>query len=310
METIVLVVTHNFSHDFEQHLKFVMPEFPKIILVDNASPQAFQSLLQKLSVDEEHFSFLQINKQNLGIATALNQAFQWAYENGYQYIVALDQDSLPFPGMAQSLIQGFVNHPNQEKLAILAPLVVEELVPYLPSHMRRKNYFLFEYISQTSGLLRNVTITITSGALYNLEIWKKLGPFRDDFFIDYVDTEYNLRAIQHGYEISVQCDARLIHNLGKRQEKKLLGKTLYPTFHSPVRWYYISRNRIVMLKIYGLKQPHWLFYEIITTIKTFIRVFALENQRWKKFKAFLYGTCDGIWGKMGEIPPRIKEELE
>ncbi|MCG2784122.1 MAG: glycosyltransferase family 2 protein [Anaerolineae bacterium] len=309
-KALALIVVYNPPNNFLEHLEQLYKEFHQIILIVNGisldKQPAFHNQVQRY---EEMLS-MSLNNKNLGIATALNQGFQWAIEHGYEYIITLDQDSIPAPGMVNALIQGLENHPNREKLAVLAPMIVEELLPRLSQYMRRKNKFVYEHVSSECGLLRNVTITITSGSLYNLEIWKKLGPFRDDFFIDYVDTEYNLRAIQHGYEISVQCEARLIHNLGKRQEKKLLGKTLYPTFHSPVRWYYISRNRIAMLKTYALKQPHWFFYEMITTVRTFIRAFSLEDQRILKFKAFLHGTYDGLLGKMGEIPPEIKQKLE
>lgn len=305
-----LVITCNPSAEFIHHLDYLYDEFGKIIIVDNGSSQDFQFLLQEHEKKHDGKLALALNNKNLGIATALNQGFQWAIEHGYEYVITLDQDSTPAPGMINSLVQGLEEHPNRENVAVLAPMIVEELLPRLSQYMLRRNKFVYEHASPETGLLRNVTISITSGSLYNLEIWKKLGPFRDDFFIDYVDTEYNLRAIQHGYEISVQCEARLIHNLGKRQEKKLLGKTLYPTFHSPVRWYYISRNRIAMLKMYALKQPHWFFYEMITTIRTFIRAFTLENQRIEKFKAFLYGTYAGLRGKMGDIPPEVKNILE
>jgi rhamnosyltransferase len=309
-KTLALLVTFNPPDNFLFHLKELYKEFNQIVLVDNGTSPEKQSILHYPIQQYGEKIFLFKNNKNLGIASALNQGFQWAIEHGYEYVITLDQDSTPAQSMTKTLLQGLEEHPNRENLAVLAPMIVEKLLPRRSQYMRRKNKFFYEHVSAETGLLQNVTITITSGSLYNLEIWKKLGPFRDDFFIDYVDTEYNLRAIQHGYEISVQCEARLIHNLGKRQEKKLLGKTLYPTFHSPIRWYYISRNRIAMLKMYALKQPHWFFYEMITTIKTFIRVFTLENQRMAKFKAFLYGTYDGLRGEMGEIPQKVKEELE
>jgi O-antigen biosynthesis protein len=309
IKTLGLIITCNPSSEFNRHLDHLHDKFETIVIVDNNSSQDFQFLIQEYEKKHDDLSLI-LNNKNLGIATALNQGFQWAIEHGYKYVVTLDQDSSPAPGMINSLVQGLEDHPNRENLAVLTPMIVEELLPRLSQYMRRRNKFVYEHASAESGLLRNVTISITSGSLYNLEIWQKLGPFRDDFFIDYVDTEYNLRAIQHGYEISVQCDARLIHNLGKRQEKKLLGKTLYPTFHSPVRWYYISRNRIAMLKMYALKQPHWFFYEMITTIRTFIRAFSLEDHRLQKFNAFLYGTYDGLRGKMGEISPEVKKILE
>lgn len=305
-----LIITYNPPAHFGGHIEQLFSEFGNIILVDNGSTPEIQTLLEEQSQAWGEALTLILNEKNLGIAAALNQGFRWAIEHGHQYIIALDQDSMPAPGMLKALTEGREEHPNRDNLALLAPMIIEELVPHLPLYMRRKNnHFMPEYVPAKKGLLRNITITITSGSLYNLEIWQKLGPFRDDFFIDYVDTEYNLRAIQHGYEISVQCEARLIHNLGKRQQKKLLWKMLYPTFHSPVRWYYISRNRIAMLRLYALKQPHWFIYEIDAMIRAFIRVFTLENQRIQKFRAFLYGTYDGLRGKMGEISPQVQKKI-
>ncbi|KMQ51112.1 dTDP-rhamnosyl transferase RfbF [Chitinispirillum alkaliphilum] len=308
-KTATVIVTYNPPAGFLKHFEKVFKEFNFIILIDNGTCAEKQDILIELKQQYGKKITMIMNNENLGIATALNQGFRWAIENGYDYIFTLDQDSTPTPGFMDTLLKCEQTHPNRENLATLGSLVTEDVMPTVCRYMRRRNHFLYEHAVADRGLLRNVSNIITSGSLYNLNIWKKLGPFRDDFFIDYVDTEYNLRAIQNGYETSVQCDARLIHNLGNRQEKKLLWKTTYPTFHSPIRWYYICRNRVVMLKLYALKQPYYLLYETVITIKAFIRVFSLENQRRKKFLALVYGTYDGLRNKMNKIPTKIEKML-
>ena len=140
---------------------------------------------------------------------------------------------------------------------------------------------------------------ITSGALCRAAVFQTIGAFRDDFFIDYVDMEYCLRAKLYGYETLVNCEAHLIHRLGKRQKRVVMGRAEYPRFHSPLRWYYVSRNRIPMLRMYALRFPYWLIYETFNFVYGFVRMLLLEDQRREKVGAFLRGTWDGMRGRLG-----------
>jgi rhamnosyltransferase len=151
-------------------------------------------------------------------------------------------------------------------------------------------------------VLEDITYVITSGSLFNLEAYKDIGPFRDDFFIDYVDTEYCLRARRCEYRILVACEARLEHRQGERQKRALAGSDHYPTFHPPVRWYYSSRNRIAMLHLYAFRFPHWLTYEIVASLYTMMKLILFEPQKLAKLRAFLLGTLDGLRGRMGKAP--------
>jgi rhamnosyltransferase len=308
-QSLALIITYNPPSGFEHHLEQLFVEFERLILVDNGSSPAAQKMLQDQVELRRDALVLLLNPTNLGVAAALNQGFAWAIQRGFDFIVTLDQDSLPAPGMNETLLNSFEHHPNRRKLAVLAPTIVEELLPHPARYIRSKAHFLFERVTCEKSFLRNVSFAITSGSLYNLTYYQDIGPFRDDFFIDYVDTEYCLRAIARGYEISIACDARLIHHLGKRQKKHFLGREQYPTFHAPFRWYYISRNRVPMLRIYAFHLPHWFFYEIAITLTSFTRMMLFETQRTTKIRAFLIGTLDGLLGKMGEMPEHSRRFL-
>jgi len=97
--------------------------------------------------------------------------------------------------------------------------------------------------------------------------------------------------------------------LGNRQQKHFLRQTHYPTFHTALRWDYISRKRVVMLRTYGWHFPHWFFSEMAVTITGFIRMLLFENQRRLKIKAFIYGTRDGLMQRMGEMPLKTRKIL-
>lgn len=305
-----LIVTYNPAQSLGQHLDILSTEFDEIIIVDNGSGPETRDFLAEQARQRETALKVIFNDQNLGVAAALNQGFSLALKLGYDQIITLDQDSVPEPGMKQALVDGFQAHPNRERLAVLAPVILEELLGRAPRYVRARNRLFFERVSCSQGYLRNVTFVITSGSLYNLNLYRTIGPFREEFFIDAVDTEYCLRAAKLGYEVSVACSALLNHALGSRQKKMILGREQHPTFHSPTRWYYISRNRIFMLRAYALRFPHWFFFETAVTLSWLGRMILFEDQRRRKLKAFWLGIRDGLRKKSGEISPETQNSIQ
>jgi rhamnosyltransferase len=299
---IAAVVTYRPPQDFEQHLEQLYSEFDKIILIDNGSPSETQEMLRDEVRRRDGNLILILNPKNLGIATALNQGFDWASRHKYDFVISLDQDSLPAPGITKALLQAYDAHLHRDKIAIVAPMVEDPNAGIIARYLRPRHFLLFERKGCSGHALEDVSIVITSGSMYNLKIYQQLGPFRDDFFIDYVDTEYCLRAKKQGFNIIVACNAHLHHRLGNQQRFRVGPLELRPTFHSVIRWYYISRNRIPMIRQYGIRFPHWLLYELIINSYGFLRMLCLEDHKLGKILAVLLGSLDGLAGRSGEIP--------
>ena len=85
-----------------------------------------------------------------------------------------------------------------------------------------------------------MTLVITSGTLTSLKAFANLGPFRADFFIDFVDSEYCLRARKAGYRILVSPHARIRHRVGSKRRVALLGVGVSPMHHGALRKYLFS----------------------------------------------------------------------
>jgi rhamnosyltransferase len=304
-----LIITYNPTSNFRRRLDVFSKEFEQIIIVDNGSNLEVLNLLEQEAEDKKTSLKIIFNKENLGIATALNQGFRWAIEQGFEQIITFDQDSFPAKEMVAELQKTLEIYQNNQNLAIVAPIVADPIVEVEARYPRPLNKFFFERKACDGGVLENITSVITAGSLYDLKIYQELGPFQDDFFIDYVDTEYCLRANLRGYKIIVACNAYLNHRLGEREKRILLGRDHYPTFHSPLRWYYFNRNRIPMLKKYALHFPHWLSYEVIASSYTFLRMLFFENQRKRKLYAIFLGTRDGLRGRMGKASEEIIKKL-
>lgn len=297
-----LIITHNPTQDLKYHLDMLYKQFDQIMLVDNASKSETRNLIiQQTQLRDTKLKAI-LNDYNCGVATALNQGFTLAMKLGYDHIIALDQDSIPAPGMIEEMLSVYETYPEPDNLAVIAPKIEDLSAGIITRYLRPKGGFFFERKGCTEQVLEDVSIAITSGSLYNLKIYQKVGPFRDDFFIDYVDTEYCLRTKRRGYDIIVACNARLLHKLGNQQKIQIGMLEVRPTFHSATRWYYISRNRIPMFRAYGFHFPHWLLYEFVIDSYGFLRMLLFEDHKMEKILAVLLGCVDGLLGRLGEIP--------
>ena len=295
-----VVAAFNPDPGFAARLQHIRQQTSHVVVVDNGSGNAaaIQRAIETLPEDLE----LIRNRHNGGIAQAFNQGLERAIERGATWALTLDQDSLPAQDMVHELLSAQEALPGADQVAVLAPQVVDSQHGRPALFLRKRSRWLFRRAPCENGLLDDVTIVISSGSLIKLTLFTALGGFREDFFIDYVDTEYCLRAQANGFRIAVACSAHLEHRLGDRREASLAGLHMLPTFHSPARWYYISRNRIPMLRMYSLRFPHWLFYEIVASTYGMLRMLLFEDRRLEKVRAILRGTLDGLRGRMGPGP--------
>jgi rhamnosyltransferase len=292
---VAVIVSYHPQGEFIENIKAMMDQVGAVIIVDNDSGS---NLFLERAASLQRVKIIR-NPTNMGVARALNQGFECAIREGYDFVLTLDQDSLVLPDMVGKLLDIYSLHPRAERIAITGPSAEDPNVGIRSRHLRSRGKWLFELVSPISGWLDNVTFIITSGSLFRTDAYREIGPFRDDLFIDYVDIEYCLRVWGKGYEVVVNCDARMEHHLGQRQKRIFLGRAEYPRFHPPLRWYYSNRNRIQLLKDYAVRFPFWAMYEILNSFYGFARMILLEDRRMEKVKAVFIGCLDGIRGKLG-----------
>jgi rhamnosyltransferase len=293
-----VLVTYNPTELLTKNISHLSQQIPHIILVDNGSEAS--ALVRINALPSQHLEIMR-NSHNLGIAAALNQGLQRALELGYSWAVAFDQDSCPAADLIEKLCNAYAKASYPERIAILAPHIFNLDLEKPTYYLRPRIGPFYERAYCQTGILESVSTVITSGSMINLKIYKELDGYREDFFMDYVDTEFCLRARSKGYKIVVACDARLDHVLGNRREVRVGRLRLYPTFHPPKRWYTTSRNRIAMIRMYALCFPHWFTYEIVASFYTLVRMLLTEDDRVRKLRAAWRGLLDGLRGRMGEV---------
>lgn len=195
-----------------------------------------------------------VNK-NYGIAYALNRIMERAQQDGFDWVLTMDQDSILPSGM----IPDFRNRINSDsgRTAIFCPQVIDKRRAYMKAEKR--------------DCVVNVEECITSASCTSIQAWKDVGGFDEWLFIDLVDNEFCKRLVSSGYQIKRVDRWVLDQEFGKiipkskRSQKfwirlsqllhnKNIAKFSYRKYVSPLRVYYTNRNIIYVnrkLKAYG-----------------------------------------------------------
>lgn len=208
---------------------------------------------------------------NIGVAAALNQGLKRAIDEGYDWLLTMDQDSVFEEGALKELKN--VSFTCKENVALLSP---------------------FHFIKKTpkSTAVQEVTITMTSGNLLRVSAAKTIGPFEEKLFIDSVDNEYCLRLSKFGFKVIRVNQSILHHRLGTLKENSLGFST---TTYSATRRYYITRNMLYVMSKYF---PQFFLFGSKELIKSFLLILLVEDDKTQKFKSMLKGIGD--WTKISK----------
>jgi rhamnosyltransferase len=294
-----LVVTYFPDPGFPERLARILEQVPRLMVVDNGSGGNSLSWADTLAGTAG--LTVERNASNRGIAAALNQGISQLTAEGYEWVVTFDQDSTIESGCVAALLATVAGDANPETVALVGSNRHDDS-PGAVEHrwVRRKPGLpFFERVPTDRVGSDGVTLVITSGTLTNVEALGRLGPFRADFFIDFVDTEYCLRARKAGYRILVSPGARIRHRVGSKRRVALGGIGVSPMHHGPVRKYYIFRNAVAVIRSYGGVFPHWLVYQLLALAEILLGILFFEREKGVKLKACWLGIRDGLTGRMG-----------
>ncbi len=279
------VVTYNPDLGIRSRIPKILNNVEHIVVVDNHSEPETVECLRELS-KSLHFDII-LNDHNVGIAGALNQCVKWASARDYKWILLFDQDSIPLEDYSKNLLSIYDLCPDRERIAVIGSAFfdVASGIPVYPRLLERNGFW-----SDTFSV-------ITSGSLLSIPIYQRLGPFVNAFFMDQVDEEYCLRARARGFKILICLLPRLYHSIGTPTRHRFLWQDIATSNYSPVRRYYIVRNRTSLLLRYGLKEPGWTLLAMWDSFRSAFGVLLYEKKRTTKIKMMLRGLCDGLWFK-------------
>lgn len=285
-----IIISYNIGKKLGKCVFSVNNQVDKVIIVDNNSNYETKEYIKflKNTYDVEVI----FNTENLGIATALNQGVRYALNNGYDWILTMDNDSEATPKMVESMLNVYYNLLETEK-----KIVVGMFPKYLEKGL---NNFIGVESDCTLNDYRYLISDITSGNLLKADIFKKIGFFDEKFFIDYVDHEFCYRINKAGFKLIKVENAKLLHSLGNTKKKKILFKEIIYTNHSPLRKYYMTRNRFYTWKKYNnLKEINKI--DKVNFMKENLKILLLENNKINKFRMIIKGYIDYKNNRFGKL---------
>lgn len=273
-----IVITYHPGPEVFKNVQSYLSQVDHLYIADNSSP--------KLSFSKEILDATKItvlsNGGNEGIAVRINQVADLAIKAGYDWLLTMDQDSYFDVENIQAYFDYLQAYPGADQVAMFGVETVEK--PEL-----------------IADLNEPVDRLITSGSMLNLSLFKEIGPFDQQLFIDEVDHEYCYRAGLKGYAIIQFTHIFLEHQLGESVAVKTLKGTQKTTsFHSPLRIYYMVRNYLYVrdkyksvfqkdLKIRGTSLLHRIKNNVL-----------YGPHKWKTLTMVLTAISDYKRGKMGK----------
>ena len=224
-----VIILYNPDIDVLDNICSYIDSLEKTYIIDNSDTKN-HGLLEKIENLSPKCEIV-LNAENYGIATALNQAVDLACNDGFEWLLTMDQDSR-FEN--NSYFEAFQKYEGKTEVGLFTPEINEA-----------------EYEIKMSPKVfaaKINEIAYTSGSIINLNICSKIGKFNEKLFIDAVDTDYCLRLLKNKHLIIKFLGAVLNHKVG---EKKIIhfpfNKRLILTEHSVIRHYYIIRNHTYIL---------------------------------------------------------------
>lgn len=225
-----------------------------LYVIDNTGNNNAAGVLQKELQNISNRIVYLPNNKNEGIGKPLNSAAAMAIQNGYSWLLTMDQDSWFKNDQLDIYREEF------EKL-FLHDASVAVVSPRYKSN------------KAVAGVTyREVTAAITSGSLIQLGIWQKTGGYNESLFIDEVDHEYCYRAKSMGYKVINFENILLEHTIGKEKVSGYFGVFAKRprVLHSAGRLYFIIRNYLYVRKKYKDIYPEEFKgrdKQVLTTLK-------------------------------------------
>jgi rhamnosyltransferase len=295
-KTAAIIVAYCPNNHLKVLVNGLLGQTNRIIIIDN-SPNT-SDVIEQL----EHANYLNLEVvrlgHNTGVAHALNVGIEKSTD--CNLILTLDQDSNLPKDYISHMVAFFEAHQSEGRLGLVAPNFVDVNSGTPATFTRLERFSMRSFTCVGSSGMHETTLAITSGSVIPREVFRAIGRFEADLFIDLVDFEFCLRLQRHGYRALINAGVTIEHSIGQREKHRLFGLTFKPNNHGSLRRYYISRNGMYVARKYMLTYPSFIALNAMKMIHEIGCVALYERNKRLKLSAIALGLWDGLIGKLGK----------
>jgi len=268
------VLTYHPTEEVRGNIRHLLEQVDHVYVVANSPDDDSRRVLA--GIDDDRTDVLE-QDGNVGVAAGFNAGMRAAMADGFDYVWIFDQDSTVADGMLPALLRA--HERSDVRVGIVGPALRAAETGNV-------------YDADRGQGSAPIDALISSGALFSRELIQTIGYHDEALFIDYVDHDISLRASRAGYTNLKVFGTLLDHRFGASQPAKFLWRTIYISDYSPMRQYYMSRNRVILMRRFGWGR--WLRDDLLYAAKAWTKVVFAERDRPAKIGAAMRGLRDGL----------------
>ncbi len=233
----------------------------EIIVIDNASAESSEALMK---FDKVYYKKL---SDNFGFGVANNIGAEIALNNDAELIMCLNNDTI----IDENLLLNMSKLTDDRTITTCAMYYYED---------KKELWYGGGTVSRIKGNFRhrrykeNKQISFVTGCcfMFTASCYKEIGLFDDNYFMYCEDADFSLKATQKGYKLLYIFSAKLWHKVGRS-----MGS------YSDLREYYLTRNRLYLLKKYRKEFVFTAFLYYYFTRGIYILKAIVLNKNYKVY---------------------------
>ena len=281
-----------------EQVRALQGEVGDIIVVDNASDSPVERLPQLAGLPIRALTL----SDNRGVAHGFNAGVAAARARGAEFVLLLDDDSVPTPGMVATLVAACRRADGTVPVAAVGPRVQDSRDPQDYPFIRLGwTHNRHVRCGANPDDVIACDFLISSGSLVPMDAFAAIGEFDEGLFIDSVDLEWCCRARNRGLMLYGVCAARLDHRLGDRRHGVLNLFEL--VVHSPERVYYMTRNRFLLYRR-SYMPLKWKLKDMLRWLAKFSATLLLIAPRVEYARMTRRAIRDALLGRSGKLEAR------
>lgn len=268
-----------------------------IVVVDNGSKDdsvyRIKNHFAQFAIRNSQFIILD---SNLGFAGGNNAGIKYAMENGADYILLINNDTIVDKNFLGELVEA---GEADNKIGLAGPKIYYYSEPnriwfaggkinWLKNSGKHRG--LDEIDAGQYDKARKVDYLTGCSLLIKREVIEKIGGLSNDYFLYYEDTDFCLRAKSAGYKCLYVPSAEIYHKVSRSTKP---GSSSYVYYH--------TRNGLTLAKRNGtaLNKMFIYLYCALLFAKQIIKIAFIPSKREWAF-AVLKGERDFLLGRMGK----------
>lgn len=276
-----VVTTFNPDNSLLANLERISGQVGKVIVVDDSGKVSRAEHIDFSKIPNLHYL---ANATNIGIAAALNRGVESAAAQGFDLIITLDDDTL----VSETYVSDVIEFIRTNQLSNVG------LVACSRGNAKHGS-------TQAEADFCTKRNLITSGSVFSVENFRKVGGFDESMFIDLVDFDFCTKLRKIGCSIVLLNKHGMDHKVGNSFEVNLAFVHFVVYNHAPFRLYYQIRNAFTFLRKHFAFAPVLSMYIFLDVFRLPLKALLFERTKLKRLRYLGLGLIDGLMGRGGRM---------